>query len=299
MSVMTAAARDAAAIETLWEEPTGRGPARAISPALAAGYGGALAIPLHPDRPTLVANFVTTLDGVTAFDPASATGAAEVSGFSSTDRFVMALLRALADVVLVGAGTVRAAADEPWTAEGIAPEVAEPVAALRRSLGLARHPTTAIVTGSGGIDLSHPGLRDPRVPVQILAAGAAAERLRAEPLPAHVAVEALGEARPSAAQLVRGLADGGARLILCEGGPHLFGELLAAQLVDEIFLTVAPQVAGRDRRLHPERRGLVEGLAFDPSAAPWWRLASLRRAASHLFRRYRLDRVAAGQGGIS
>jgi riboflavin biosynthesis pyrimidine reductase len=164
---------------------------------------------------------------------------------------------------------------------------------------LAPQPTTAIVTGSGGIDLSHPGLRDPRVPIRILAGGAAAERLRGEPLPGHVAVEALADARPSAAQLVRSLADAGARLILCEGGPHLFGELLAAQLVDELFVTVAPQVAGRDRRLHPERLGLVEGLAFDPSAAPWWRLVSLRRAASHLFLRYRLDRPAAGQGGIS
>lgn len=299
MSVMPPVALDAAAIQPLWEERASGGASRAISGRLAAGYGGSLLIPLHPARPTVVANFVSTLDGVTAFDPGSGTGAAEVSGFSSADRFVMALLRALADVVLVGAGTVRAATDEAWTAEGIAPQLAEPVAAMRRSLGLAPHPTTAVVTLSGDVDLSHPGLRDPRVPVHLLAASGAAERLRGGALAGHVAVEALGEARPSAAQVVRTLADGGARLVLCEGGPHLLGELLAAQLVDELFLTVAPQIAGRDRRLHPERLGLVEGLAFEPSAAPWWRLVSLRRAASHLFLRYRLDRTAAAQGGIS
>ena len=64
------------------------------------------------------------------------------------------------------------------------------------------------------------------------------------------------------------------QVILCEGGPHILGELVVADLVDEIFLTLAPQVIGRDG----DRLGLVEGIALDPGDARWHALASVRRA---------------------
>ena len=79
----------------------------------------------------------------------------------------------------------------------------------------------------------------------------------------------------------------GARLVLCEGGPHLIGDLMGAGLVDELFLTMAPQVAGRDARA--PRLGFVAGRAFPLAEAPWADLVSVRRAADHLFLRYRLD----------
>jgi riboflavin biosynthesis pyrimidine reductase len=81
-------------------------------------------------------------------------------------------------------------------------------------------------------------------------------------------------------------ASGGARLILCEGGPHLIGDLLGAGLLDELFLTVAPQLAGRDEG--KPRLALVEGAAFDVGAAPWANLGSVRRSGDLLFLRYGL-----------
>jgi len=90
----------------------------------------------------------------------------------------------------------------------------------------------------------------------------------------------------AAAKLVEVAGSTGARLILCEGGPHLIGELLAARLLDELFLTVAPQLAGRDEAT--QRLALVEGTAFAVATAPWAALRSARRSGDHLFLRYRI-----------
>jgi riboflavin biosynthesis pyrimidine reductase len=76
----------------------------------------------------------------------------------------------------------------------------------------------------------------------------------------------------------------GARLILTEGGPHVLGDFVRGGLLDELFLTLAPQVVGRDAA---GRLGLVEGLALPPADARWHELVSLRRSADHLFLRYR------------
>ena len=70
---------------------------------------------------------------------------------------------------------------------------------------------------------------------------------------------------------------------------HLFGQMLRNGLIDELFLTIAPQVAGRA----PEtpRLSLVEGTAFTVADAPWSRLVDLRRSDSHLFARYRFEEM--------
>ena len=113
------------------------------------------------------------------------------------------------------------------------------------------------------------------------------ERIRAAGPAPNARIEIAGTGGEiGAAQLVEIAASTGARLILCEGGPHLIGDLLAAQLLDELFLTVAPQLAGRDEA-HP-RLALVEGAAFDIATAPWAQLGSVRRAGDHLFLRYAL-----------
>jgi riboflavin biosynthesis pyrimidine reductase len=72
-----------------------------------------------------------------------------------------------------------------------------------------------------------------------------------------------------------------------EAGPLLFGQLVRAGLVDELFLTVSPQLAGRDAG-HP-RVPLVDGAALWPDAPRWARLASARSAGDHLFLRYRFE----------
>ncbi len=115
---------------------------------------------------------------------------------------------------------------------------------------------------------------------------AGAERVRAAGPGPNVRVEVAGtDGDVTAARLIETAASTGARLVLCEGGPHLIGDLIAARLLDELFLTVAPQVAGRDKTVR--RLALVEGTAFDVATAPWAGLASVRRAGDHLFLRYR------------
>ncbi|MGZ6341072.1 MAG: dihydrofolate reductase family protein [Candidatus Limnocylindrales bacterium] len=265
--------------------------------ALARSFEGELSIPLRRDRPTVLANFVSSLDGIVALGPRAVEGGSAISGGLEADRFLMAMLRALADVVLVGAGTVRAAPRQVWTAGGIHPPSAGAAEAWRASLDLAPQPTTVVVSGRGWYDPAHPGLSARNVPVVVATTRAGQARLAAAQLPAGVRVAALGEdteVPPSA--LVGLLADLGARVVLCEGGPHLLGDLLGARLLDELHLTLAPQVLGRDEGdpgkgstggpATRRRFGFVEGVAFAAGQAPWAELRSVRRAGDHLFLRY-------------
>ena len=84
----------------------------------------------------------------------------------------------------------------------------------------------------------------------------------------------------------------GVQILLHEGGPTLFGQFLAAEAVDELFLTLSPQIAGRAARTN--RPGIVQGVEFAPNDAPWYQLVSLRQRADHLYLRYQFKR-----GGIT
>jgi riboflavin biosynthesis pyrimidine reductase len=77
----------------------------------------------------------------------------------------------------------------------------------------------------------------------------------------------------------------GVQTLLHEGGPTLFGQFLAAELVDELFLTLSPQIAGR--KGDAIRPALVQGVQFVPDHAPWFQLLSVRQKAEHLYLRYR------------
>jgi riboflavin biosynthesis pyrimidine reductase len=234
----------------------------------------------------VIANFVSTIDGVVAFDTDESSGGGEVSGFFDPDRFVMGLLRAAADVVLVGAGTVRAAPTHEWTARRVNPASAGLYQQWRAAMGIvAEQPTTLVATASGALDPHHPGLSAPDVPVVIATTPAGAAQLATAGQAENVRVAAVGGGHGvGAAELIDLAASLGARLVLCEGGPHLIGDLTAAGLLDQLFLTVAPQLAGRDDRL--ARFGLLEGTTFGVDEAPWAELMSVRRAANHVFLRY-------------
>jgi riboflavin biosynthesis pyrimidine reductase len=290
---MTAAVAPATApsatqrLELLWEAmPTHRAEVRGdgMPVELARRYGGPLLVGLRADRPTFLANFVSTLDGIVAMGEGELSGGRVISGSNESDRFVMAVLRGLADVVVVGAGTLRQSSAQRWTAEHLQPSLAPAFGDWRRAMGLAPRPTTVIVTRGGEIPVLHPGLTDPEVPVVVATTPAGARRLGRERLAENVSVESIGDGRPLDGLDILGLvACRGARVVLSEGGPHLLGELVAADLLDELFLTLAPQLAGR---ADPARLGLVEGLALPPGAR-WQQLTGVRRSANHLFLRYR------------
>jgi riboflavin biosynthesis pyrimidine reductase len=260
---------------------------RALPPssALAPFYGGSLRFPLRDDRPTIVANFVSTLDGVVSFGDPGASGGSAVSGGSREDHRLMGVLRTMADAVMVGAGTVRRARNEEWTPRDIDSELAVEHARVRRQLRLAAQPTTVVVTASGEIDRKQRGLASADVPVLVATTTAGARALGRTSADERMRVALIGDGDVGAAPLLTELNRAGARLVVCEGGPHLLGGLMRAGLVDELFLTVAPQVAGRALDRH--RLGLVEAEAFGVTDAPWSTLVSVRRAGSHLFLRYR------------
>ena len=121
-------------LEMLYEWDRG-GEALPLPPGLSALYGP-LRFPPHPDRPYVVGNFVTSLDGVAALEKPGYAGGGPISGRDPHDRMVMGLLRAVADAVVVGAGTQRAASPHHlWTAEYIDPARADSYQALRAGLG--------------------------------------------------------------------------------------------------------------------------------------------------------------------
>jgi riboflavin biosynthesis pyrimidine reductase len=256
-----------------------------MPPELERRYGGALTIPLRADRPTVIANFVSTIDGIVALGEGDLAGGGLISGFHEPDRFVMGLLRALADMVVVGAGTLRGSTEHRWIAEHVHPASAAAFAAWRAEMGLPGRPTTVIVTGSGDIPVDHSGLTDPTVPVVIATTPAGAERVGRAGVAGHVSIEPIATDGPiTGADIVRLGARLGARLVLTEGGPHLLGEVVGSNVLDELFLTLAPQIVGRGST---ERLGLVEGVTLPPTDARWYELASLRRSGDHLFMRYR------------
>ena len=226
------------------------------------------------------ANFVSTLDGVVAL-PGVAGSNRLIADASEADRLVMGLLRACADVVLIGAGTLRGSPRAVWTAEAAYPDAAPAFAELRSGLGLQAHPDIAIITSGRDLPSDHPILE--REPI-ILTTADGAQRL--EPLlpTAQVVSVSAGEHvdLPAAIDALR---DRGYGRILSECGPHLFGALVAAQLVDELFLTVSPLVAGRASSASTAL-SLIEGLAFLPESRVAWDIHGVRRHGSHLFLRY-------------
>jgi riboflavin biosynthesis pyrimidine reductase len=190
----------------------------------------------------------------------------------------------MADVVLIGAGTLRGSSKHRWTAAHLQPRSAGRFDEWRAAMGIAPQPTTVVVTGSGDVPLDHPGLNDRSIPVVVATTDAGAARLAIRPVPGNVDVRPVGAGPSVTGQDLVGLLQGlDARLVLSEGGPHLLGELVASDLLDALFLTVAPQLVGRDE---PGRLGLVEGLALPPSGGRWAELQSIHRSADHLFLRY-------------
>jgi len=122
-------------------------PSYGLPAALAELYGGDFGLA----RPGLYANFVSSVDGVVALPDGRESGGV-ISGDDSPDRFIMGLLRATADAVLIGAGTFRKADGDRWYPETIYPKASNHFADLRHQLGLQPHPVLVIVTASGHLD---------------------------------------------------------------------------------------------------------------------------------------------------
>ena len=252
-----------------------------LPPELRRLYGGDFGL----QEPCLVANFVWTIDGVAAI-PSLRRSNRLIADASEADRFVMALLRASADAVLVGSGTLVGSPQARWHVDDPYPAAAE-LAELRRTPGRPAHPEVAIVTASGAVNPTHPAIRDGAL-VLTTERGAAklADRLR-DPTRAIVLPGGAGVDLDAAVTFLRSR---GHRRILSEGGPTLFGSLVAAGLVDELFLTLSPLLAGRSGA--EAKLSLIENVDLLPARRIAGRLLSLRTHGDHLFLRYHLGETA-------
>lgn len=251
--------------------------AGALPPKLSELYDGGLEIP----DGAVYANFVSSIDGIVAIEEGKAPSGGIISGRDPADRFVMALLRAFADAVLVGAGTVRAEGGRAlWTPDFIFPDAAAAFRELRERLRRDAAPRLVIVTGSGDLD---PADRALQAGALVLTRKETANRLKGT-LPAATEVRAIGDEQIEPKDIFRLLRAEGLRTILTEGGPRLFGQLVKSNHVDQLFLTVSPALAGQRGG---QSFGIILGVEFGRSPK-WGRLLSIHRHESHLFLRYAL-----------
>ncbi|MBO9534674.1 MAG: dihydrofolate reductase family protein [Solirubrobacteraceae bacterium] len=168
--------------------------------------------PVHvpADRPYVIANMVTTLDGTIAVDGESGTIGRHAPG----DRTLFRVLRDASDAVLAGTGTI--------AAEGYRRLIATPERrAARAAAGLEEDAVAVVLSRSGRIPEGVPMLDDPAQPVRTFVGE------EADP------VRAFAELRAE-----------GIRVLLCEGGPSLLGDLVRRDLIDDLYLTIAPVLGG-------------------------------------------------------
>ncbi|MGH3759986.1 pyrimidine reductase family protein [Actinophytocola sp.] len=187
--------------------------------------------PPRLDRPWLQVNFVSSADG-------AATVAGRSQGLSSpADKKIFALGRDLSDVVLVGAGTA--------TVEGYRGVKHTELRAERRArLGLSAIPPIAVVTGRCSIGPQTPMVADTLVPPIVLTTEAAPKSRRIDLEAAGADVVIAGDELVDLNRALDALAERGLLRVCCEGGPHLFSELIAGGLVDQLCLTIAPLLTG-------------------------------------------------------
>ncbi|MDI1462262.1 dihydrofolate reductase family protein [Catellatospora sp. KI3] len=208
-------------------------------------------------QPLVRLNMVSSLDG-------AATLGGRSGGLGSpADQELLGLLRAQADVVLVGAGTVRA---EGYTG----PLIGDALAALREAAGLAPHPRLAVVSARLDLDLDVL-TTSPARPLLVTSADADVPAAFAE------AADVVRAGDP--AGMLAGLRAHGLGQVLCEGGPGLAGQFAAADALDEVCLTLSPVLAG------PGASRIVAGEAvMEPRRLA---LAHTLTDGTHLFLRYR------------
>ncbi|WP_421119347.1 pyrimidine reductase family protein [Aquihabitans daechungensis] len=220
----------------------------------------------HATRPWVVANMVAGLDGCAA-------RGGRVGGLSgAADQELFRRLRQVADVVLVGARTVRLERYGPV-------RLTDDEQAVRTERGQQPLPRMAIVSGSLDFDWTIPLFGDsatgPGAPVFLTSAAADPAAIAAAEQ--HGEVLVAGDASVDLVAALTSLHASGTGTVLTEGGPHLLGELAAKGLLDELCLTLSPVMGGDP----------LPVAVWPPNTAPWdFRLASVATEDGHLFLRY-------------
>ncbi len=226
--------------------------------------------PMTPGRrgAAVRVNMVESVDGAASNDGRS-------GGLSSpADKALFRQLRAAAEVVLVGASTVRVERYGP-------PKLTDGARAAREAAGMAPVPVLAIVTASCRLDVNTPLFTEAEIRPVVLTVSTADEESRAR-IAERADVVIAGDARVELGTALDKLAEHGWTNILCEGGPSLVGELLVEDLVDELCVTLAPLATsgGAPRIAH--------GAPLDPPVR--FELRSVLEEDAFLFLRYGRER---------
>jgi riboflavin-specific deaminase-like protein len=221
-------------------------------------------------RPYVMLNMVSSVDGRATLGGRSGALGGEA------DKQLFHGLRTVVDAVMAGAGTVRAERYRRLVRD-------EGARKMRHERGLAQEPLACIVSGRLALSDEVPLLADPQARVAIVTASEASlpQECRADIQYVRAAREGVLDLPGAMSQLRERFAIG---TLLCEGGPHLNSHLLAEGLVDELFLSVSPKLAGGDSMSETLR--IVSGPQLDPPAA--LELIGAVEHESHLFLRYRV-----------
>jgi len=262
-----------------------------------AGYGK-LGFPVAPlDRPWVYSNFVQSLDGIVSLRGNSGSGA-HISQ-SEEDRWLMDLLRAHADAVLLGINTlIEERHYMGGTGRGPVFKIANPeMLPLREKLGRGRQ-KNIFVTNSATVQLSDYRVFDGElVDAFVVTTRAGADRLRSQKHPTVQIIEAGEWPRIDLKLAIQKIhRDLGVRYLLCEGGPTLYGSMAKAGLIDEKFVTIAPVEVGQFAPPEQEwaefdktrqRPTTFSGQGFTKETMSHWTWLSCRRVGDHEFNRYR------------
>lgn len=282
-------------IVSVFERPVERSQEGILPESLATLYDGDLSFPpIAADRPVIIGNFVQSLDGIVSLKIPHQSDGSVISGGNEEDRFIMGLLRACADAVMVATGTLHESPGHLWTSEFIYPTMANQFVQLRASLGkTSPHPRTVIVSGSGHINLAERVFSSKGTQPLILTTAQGEAHLARE-YESHLFGTAEVRILPGEDELdpadIAGMlhTEYGVNVLLHEGGAQFFSAFLKRRLIDELFLTIAPQIVGGG--LLRARPTFAVTVNFDAAEAIWGSLLSIKRPdkGSHLYLRYRL-----------
>lgn len=239
------------------------------------------AIPTH--RPAVWTNFVVSHDGRIAFNQPGWNGGNAISRHNQNDHWLMELVRARADAILVGNSTLRVARRHHWAPGEV---FASPsFAALRAAEGRPAIPALVILSASG--ELPPAAALDTPRSLFLITTAHGAERARARYPQLVPLIGTDGQIDlASALRILR--QQYSVQTLLSEGGGRTYGALLGDHLIDEVFLTISPIIVGNPAPPQASRPGLVEGSAFAPHHPPRLHLISLRRVTDFLFQRARI-----------
>jgi riboflavin biosynthesis pyrimidine reductase len=269
-------------------EPSSDSASPGLPEAFRRAYGGDWQFVPPQNRPYVYSNFVQSRDGRISFAIQGHAGGGDVSGFNLHDQWIMGLLRARADAVIVGDVTLKIEPDHIWTHQYICPKETA-FESLRSSFGISINPLQTFLSLEGDFDPSLPVFARADLHIVIFTTARGRDRARnLEGVAARVDLPDVGTDRVDLGRVTQVLySDYRVKTLLCEGGPRVYGSFVSASLIDEEFLTLSPIVIGQDAAR--SRPGLIEGAPFTPENAPRSIPISLKRSGEYLFLRSRYE----------